>query len=72
MEYICLRDCFVHNRYHVKGKNYNLPPGEDSKNFKPVIPIEEALNPPEETESPPEPVKETKTEAKPKKKKKKA
>ena len=60
MEYICLRDCFVHDTFHYEGKTYNLPPGESPKNFKPVLPVEEALNPPQDK---PE------TEAKPKKKK---
>ena len=67
MEYICLRDCFVHDTFHYEGNTYNLPPGEDPKNFKPVIPIEEALNPPQD-----EPSTEPAKEAKPKKKKKKS
>jgi len=65
MEYICLRDCFVHSRYHYAGKTYDLPPGESPKNFKPTMSLEEALKPPEETPELP------KTEAKPKKKHKK-
>ena len=71
MEYLCLRDCFVHNRYHYAGKVYNLPPDEDSKNFKPIIPVEEALKPPETSEPSPEPSEPPKAEAKPKKKKNK-
>jgi len=62
MQYLCLRDCFVHSRYHSKGKVYDLPEGEDSKNFSPIEEISEVTEPSLE---PP------KTEAKPKKKKNK-
>ena len=72
MEYICLRDCFVHNRFHYKGKVYDLPLGESPKNFKPTMAIEEALNPPPEEPTQAEVIEPPKAEAKTKKKKKKA
>ena len=36
MQYLCLRDCFVHNRFHYEGKTYELAEGENPKNFKPI------------------------------------